>query len=376
MVNAIAAAVWSAVVGLQLHERRAVPEAAAFAPAEDDVLPVAVVVPARDEARSIGHCVATLRAQTPPVEEIVVVDDGSTDGTAEAARRAADGDARVRVVEAGPLPDGWIGKNWACWRGAREVPYAAWLVFSDADMVFEPDAVARALTAARTLGRGGVTLFPRVDCVSRAERWVIPAALVAIATFVAPGPLARHPSSPVALAAGGFILVERGLYDRIGGHRAQRSRMVDDVTLAARVKAAGGLLSHVQGHRVAHLRMYHGARDLWRGWRKNASFGHPGGPGKAIAGAALVAALTLAPWFSALAGARSGRRAPLAAPFIAIGAQVVAQRLAGPMVPTPRRDAVTLPVGMVVLVAAATRGALDRMTGGAVWRGRRYPSAT
>jgi hypothetical protein len=310
------------------------------------------------------------------VRRVVLVDDGSTDGTADLARAAGGGDPRLHVIDAGPLPEGWVGKSWACWRGVRESGDAEWLLFSDADVVHRPDAVARTLTRARRAGRGGATLVPRVVTGSRVERWVMPAAIIAIGTFVAPGPLARHPRSPVAIAAGGFILIERALYDRIGGHAAQAGKMVDDVTLAHRVKLAGGLLVPAQGHGLVSLRMYHGGRDLWSGWRKNASFAHPGGPDKALAGAALVAGMTLAPWVALLGGARRRHLSRAAWGLAGVAAQVGLQRLAGPAVATPRRDALTLPVGMLVLSAAAVQGAVDRLTGrGAVWRGRRYPAA-
>ncbi|MCC6829827.1 MAG: glycosyltransferase [Thermoleophilia bacterium] len=372
----MAAGLWGGALALAAYERHAVPDAADALPAADDPLPVVAVVPARDEARGVGACVASLLAQRPPLRGVVLVDDGSTDGTAEAARAAGRGDPRLRVVPAGPLPAGWVGKPWACWRGVREAGDAEWLLFSDADVVHAPDAVARTLGLARREGRGGATLVPRVRTGTRVERWVLPAAVVAIGTFVAPGPLARHPRSPVAIAAGGFILIERGLYGRVGGHRGQAGHMVDDVALALRVKCAGGLLVPALGHGLVSLRMYHGARELWRGWRKNASFAHPGGPGKALAGAALVTLMTLAPWVAAARGATRRRGAMLRWGLLGIGAQAGLQRMAAPAVPTPVRDAATLPVGMLVLSAAAVQGAVDRLTGrGAVWRGRRYPAA-
>jgi len=326
---------WGGALALTAYERRAVPDAAAEPPATDPELPVVAVVPARNEARAVGACVASLLAQRPPLRAVVLVDDGSTDGTADRAREAGGGDPRLRVIDAGPLPEGWVGKPWACWRGVGEAGEPDWLLFSDADVVHRPDAVARTLSLARRHGRGGATLVPRVDTGTRVERWVLPAAVIAIGTLVAPGPLARHPRSPVAIAAGGFILIERGLYERIGGHRGQAGHMVDDVTLALRVKRAGGLLVPAQGHDLVSLRMYHGARDLWRGWRKNASFAHPGGPDKAVAGAALVAGLTLAPWVAAGRGARRRDGGMLAWGLAGMAAQAALQRLAG-RAATPR----------------------------------------
>lgn len=332
-------------------------------------------MPARDEEHAVGACVASLLAQGDVVGRVVVVDDDSSDDTAAAARAAGAGDPRLRVVPAGPLPDGWIGKNRAAWVGVGATT-APWLLFCDADVVHAPGAVAAALRYAESHGGGGVTLLPRVEAGTRVERWVIPAALVAIATFVAPGPLVRHPRAPVALAAGAFIMVRRDAYLGIGGHAAIRGRMVDDVMLATRLKRAGRALATADGSRLVHLRMYRGGRDLWRGWRKNASFATLGRPGPAVIGAAMVATAALVPWGALVSGV-CARDAGIAVRGAAgVAALAALQRSSAAMVPTPRRDALTLPAGFVVLLAAAVQGAVDRRLGrGAVWRGRRYATA-
>ncbi len=198
-------------------------------------------MPARNEERGIGAAVRSLRALDYPRVQVVVVDDQSEDGTLAAAREAAGDDPRVRVLAGRALPEGWIGKPWACWQGVARAE-GEWLLFTDADVLHSPDSLGRTLAMAMRLGRGGLTLFPTIDTAGVAERVVTPAALVAIGTLVAPGPLARSPRSAVAIAAGGYMLMPRALYDAVGGHAAIRGRMVDDVTLAAAVKRHGALL--------------------------------------------------------------------------------------------------------------------------------------
>ncbi|MGD9573279.1 MAG: glycosyltransferase family 2 protein [Thermoleophilia bacterium] len=370
----VAAAIWTGAVALAAHERRRAPRADRDAPLRSGPL-VSVVVPARDEERAIGATVASLRALEYADVEIVVVDDQSGDGTLAAARAAAGDDPRVTVVAGEPLPEGWIGKPWACAQGVARTR-GEWLLFSDADVVHAPDSLGRTLAAALRMGRGGLTMFPSIDTGTVAERVVMPAALTAIATFVAPGPLARRAGSPVAIAAGGYMLISRALYDAVGGHGAIRGRMVDDVWLAARVKRAGGLLVPVPGGGLARLRMYHGAREVWEGWSKNASFAASGGAARGMAAAGVLAALAVVPPAAAVAGARSGDRRTAAAGAVGTLGMVLLQRLAVWAVPTPRRYAPTLPLGLVVLAGAAARGALSRMTGrGPRWRGRRYPRA-
>jgi chlorobactene glucosyltransferase len=370
----VAAWLWAGAAALALHERRAAPRADAEPALREGPL-VSVIVPARDEERGVGATVRSLRALDYRPVEVIVVDDESRDATLAAARAAADGDPRVRAIAGAPLPQGWIGKPWACWQ-AVQAARGEWLLFTDADVIHAPDSLGSALALARRLGRGGATLFPTIEAEGAVERTVIPAAAAAIGTFVAPGPLARSPGSGVAIAAGGYLLVERGLYERVGGHAGIRSRMVDDVALAARVKRAGGLLVPAPAGGLARLRLYHGAREVWEGWSKNASFGIGGGAAKALVGGTTLAVLSALPLAAAAEGAR--RRDPgLAAAGVAgTASMIVLQRMTTWAVPTPRRYAVTMPLGMIVLAAAVVRGALQRLAGrGPRWRGRRYPLA-
>ncbi len=361
-------------MALALWERRVVPEASREPPT-DRPATVSVIVPARNEARGIAACVQSLLGQNHRPFEVIVVDDESTDDTGAVARRAGGGDSRLRVVRGEPVPDGWVGKNWACWQATR-LADGDWLLFSDADIVHAPDALGCSLALARRTARGGVTLIPRIEAATRAERWVMPAALVAIETFVAPGPLARHPRTSVSVAAGGFMLMTRDIYDRSGGHRAIRGQMVDDLGLALRVKGAGGLLVPARGTGLVHLRMYFGARELWRGWSKNASFASAGPPAKALIGASFIAACAVVPHVAMIVGVGRRDRGLIGAAVAGLAAQGVLQRMAGGAIPTPRRDVATLPLGMLVLSAAAARGAIGRLVGRSpAWRGRRYPNA-
>jgi chlorobactene glucosyltransferase len=370
----VAAWLWAGAAALALHERRAAPRPEAEAPLREGPL-VSVVVPARDEERGVGAAIRSLRALDYRPLEVVVVDDESRDGTLAAVRGAGGNDPRVRVLAGEPLPAGWVGKPWACWQGVRAAR-GEWLLFTDADVIHSPDSLGRALAMARRLGRGGVTLFPTIEARGAAERMVIPAAAAAIGAFVAPGPLSRAPGSAVAIAAGGYLLIERRLYERVGGHAAIRDRMVDDVTLAARVKRAGGLLVPAPAGGLARLRMYHGAREVWQGWSKNASFGVEGGAAKALVGAATIALLAVAPLAATAEGLRRRDRGLAAAGAAGTASLVALQRLTTWAVPTPPGYAATMPLGMVVLSAAAIRGALERLLGrGPRWRGRRYPLA-
>lgn len=365
---------WAGALALAAHERRVTVRARDERPLRGGPR-VSVIVPARDEQRGVGASVRSLRGQRYADLEVIVVDDDSRDATAAVARAAAGDDPRVSVVTGRPLPPGWVGKPWACWQGLARAR-GDWLLFSDADVEHAPDAVGRAMALALRTGRGGVTLFPSIACATPAERIVTPAAVVAIGTFVAPGPLARAPGSPVAIAAGGFILVERRLYERVGGHRALRGVMVDDVALAAAVKRAGGLLVPATGEGVMRLRMYHGLGETWRGWSKNASFGAAPSPVRSLVGAGVLVVLAAAPPLALAAGLRRRDGALALVGAAGWACMTALQRLAGASARTPPPYGPTLPLGLLLLAAAAGRGAIDRLRGrGPDWRGRRYPLA-
>ena len=167
---------------------------------------------------------------------MIVVDDESSDATAAEARAAAT--ERVQVLNGRPVPAGWVGKSWACQQGFERAR-GEWLLFTDADVRHAPDTVGRALALVQRLGAEGLTLLPVLETDGMVERTVQPAAAVLIRSFVAPGPFVRSPRTPVAIAAGGFILVSRAAYEAVGGHDAMRHELVDDQMLAVRLKAAG-----------------------------------------------------------------------------------------------------------------------------------------
>lgn len=371
---AFAALAWSATAVGHRLDRRFVPRPAVEPPLTDGPL-VSVVMPARNEAADIGAAVQSHLDQTYPRIEVIVVDDGSDDATADVARAAGGGDTRLRVIDGLPLPDGWVGKSWACHQGAAEA-FGDWLLFSDADVVHEPETLARCLALALRLDRGGLTLAPRIEMGTVAERVVLPAAAYIISAVMAPGPLARWQRSPVTMAAGAYLLIRKDVYDGLGGHAGIGHHMVDDLALAREVKRRGGLLVPADGTDLIHLRMYRGTRAMWAGWRKNAAFASPRGITRGLAPSGLLGALALAPTVATVRGAATRDRRLSALGATALAAQLWAQRQAGGIAPTPRRYAVTMPLGTLFMATVAARGAVDRLTGrGPVWRGRRYPHA-
>ncbi|MEM6423465.1 MAG: glycosyltransferase, partial [Pseudomonadota bacterium] len=201
--------------------------------------------PARNEAQSIE---AVLRAHAasryPGAFSVVVVDDGSTDGTGALVRAVAAGSDRpIRVVDGQPLPPGWSGKLWAVSQGidaaADLAPAAPWLLLTDADIVHAPQTLGRLVAKARSSGAVLVSLMARLDSDSLVGRVLVPA-YVFFFQKLYPFPAVNRPESRHAGAAGGCMLVDSARLEEIGGIAALRGALIDDCTLAARMKGGDG----------------------------------------------------------------------------------------------------------------------------------------
>jgi glycosyltransferase involved in cell wall biosynthesis len=224
---------------------------------------VSVIVPARNEEACLGTCIESLAAQTGVPFEIIVVDDHSTDRTREIAASFAS----VRVIEAGPLRDGWTGKNNAVVSGAREVR-GQWLLFTDADTVHLPGSLARALAEAQENHADLLSYSPEQIAVTFWEMATLPVVFAELARQYPPSKVS-DPNSPVAAANGQYILVNREAYDAVGGHAAIARNILEDVALARAVKASGRKICFRYAADAVRTRMYRNYRQLRDGWTKN-----------------------------------------------------------------------------------------------------------
>lgn len=231
---------------------------------------VSVVVPARDEARSLPGLLGSLQAQTVPIAEVVVVDDASTDDTAEVAR-----DHGARVVPAGTPPAGWTGKAWACHVGAGSATRGDLLLLLDADVVLAPGALAGLLEAHEQHG-GLVSVQPHHRAVRAYEQlsaWFNLVAVMASGAFTRGRPTGdRRARTPMAY--GPCLLTSRDDLARAGGHEAVRAEILDDAALAAAYHRAGlPVWCAVGGDNVAMRSYPGGPRQLVAGWTKNIASG-------------------------------------------------------------------------------------------------------
>jgi Glycosyltransferase like family 2 len=333
---------------------------------------VSLLLPVRDEATRAGTCVKALLAQENlPDVEILVLDDSSTDGTADEVRLAAAGDPRLRLLADAPdaadraePPDGWLGKAWACHRLA-EAATGTVLVFVDADVLLAPTAVAATVGLLRTAGLDLVSPYPRQLAGSVAERLVQPLLQWSWLTTVPLGVAERSGRASLAVANGQLLAVDTGAYRRAGGHGAARSAVLDDVELLRSIKRSGGRGTVADGTAIASCRMYDGWACLEAGYTKSlwSAFGSPGGAGVVLAG------LTLAyvvPFVAALRGSRTGAVGYAAA---VVGRAAVARRVGGRVWP----DSLAHPVSIGALVLLTGRSLAARRAGTLTWKGRPLP---
>ena len=236
------------------------PELPPIAPTE---LPdVDVIIPARDEAQTIGPVIASLLAQEYAGSfRITLVDDNSTDGTAIRAGTAPN----LTVLTGQPKPEGWSGKLWALSQGVA-ASSAPVLLFTDAHIVHDPRHLSSLVARLQQPRMDMVSEMVRLNCVSFAERALVPA-FVYFFQMLYPFSRVNDPRSSVAAAAGGTVLIRREALERIGGIATIRNALIDDVTLAKAVKTSGrdsGAAIYL-GHSglAASVRPYPSWRDLW-----------------------------------------------------------------------------------------------------------------
>jgi chlorobactene glucosyltransferase len=235
---------------------------------------VTVVVPARNEALNIQTCVSSLAASDYPDFEIVVVDDRSEDGTGELARGVDPGGARrLTIVDGEDLPEGWLGKPWACWQGAQEAE-GDLILFTDADTVHRSDLLARAVRAQEEDGADLLSLTGRQLMETFWERLVQPQVFLTMTLrfYDIEGAVRRGRWRSV-VANGQFMLFRGAAYRTMGGHEAVKDEVVEDMALAQLAVRSGHHLSVRMAESTFSTRMYRSLPALVEGWSKNIVMG-------------------------------------------------------------------------------------------------------
>ncbi len=330
---------------------------------------VSVIVPARNEEHSLGACLDSLLRQSEPAIELIVVDDGSTDGT----RAVAQSFAGAKVLDVGPVPPGWGGKAHACQTGANAAR-GEWLLFTDADTVHKPGSLARALAEARQYGAALLSYSPEQEVHGLAQRVLMPLVFAELARTYRPREVC-DPASPAAAANGQYLLISREAYDAVGGHAAVAGDLLEDVALARAVKATGRKLHFRFGGDAVRTRMYRSYAEMREGWIKNLALLFP-------APQRLARLRSLE--FAASVGAFTAMLVALVSGYyrIALLSGIVAAPTGTLLLRRVRKahfdpvSTLLAPLGLPLFAYLLRRSRICHSRGSVIWKGREYRGTT
>ncbi|MGB6537472.1 MAG: glycosyltransferase family A protein [Xanthobacteraceae bacterium] len=349
------------------------------APAVAPAPHVTVIVPARDEADNIGTCVRSLLAQHYPAGRLrlIVVDDHSTDATSAIVRDIAAGDCRLSLLSSPALPPHWTGKSHACWFGARAAaPESEWLCFIDADVRSEAPLLSSAMSAALHRRLDLLSIAPRQELHSFAERLVLPCGLILL-SFTQDLRRVQSPSGNAVTATGQFMLIRRDAYEAAGGHAAVSAAICEDLEFARRLKQSGRSVLLMDGEGLISTRMYTGWRTLWPGLAKNlvdTLGGRRATLMLALAAMILAWAAVVVPAVdvAAVAAAEPGAWAALIAALIGSCAAFALHLAAARHFRIPVYYGLLFPLGYTAGALMALDSVRRRLHGRVSWKGRVY----
>jgi hopene-associated glycosyltransferase HpnB len=346
---------------------------------------VAILVPARDEAGVLPATVPTLLAQDyPGTARLILVDDGSTDGTADLARRLAASarpatdrsrpaaGVRATVISSTEPPAGWTGKLWALRRGIEEAGAVDFLLLTDADIAHGTGSLTALVSSATTHRLDMVSQMARLRVRTGWERLIVPAFVYYFAMLY-PFRWCNRPRSRVAAAAGGCSLVRRAALESAGGLDSVRGAVIDDVAIARMVKRAGGRIWLGLADQVDSVRPYPRLADLWHMVARSA-FAQLRHSTALLIGTVLgLSLIFLVPVGATVAGLAAG---DAVATTVGVAAWLI---MAGTYLPMlryyrqPPPAAVMLPfTALLYLLMTVDSGRRHRAGRGAAWKGRTY----
>ena len=344
---------------------------------------VSILVPARNEERAIEACVSSLLQQNYPAFEVIVLDDHSEDETSDILHRiqkkcssAASRDhiesetslphsCHMQILQGAPLPAGWTGKNWACHQLAEQAnSRSSYLLFTDADTTHAPDALRRTIAEAEREQVDLLSLLPRQQVETWAEVATVPLLALQILGYLPLPALEWLPIAAFAAANGQFMLFNRAIYQRLGGHLACASTMAEDVELARLVKQYNGRVRLKNGIDLVTCRMYHKQSEVVAGFRRSFGSGFRIDAGVA----SIVTATNFLVYLWPFLRVRYHRLARILATIIICLRLLLAWRTA-----TPTRSAMAHPLGITLMLWAQLLAIYDTfIRKQAKWKGRDY----
>ena len=339
---------------------------------------ISVIIPARNEDRNICRCLQALLLQSYPNFEIIVVDDRSTDQTLHILSELAEGDPHLQVIHGAELPVGWAGKPHALMQGSAAAR-GEWLCFMDADTFASPELLWSTYHLAIKVHADMFSILTDQELGSFWERVILPLVFLGL-SFGFPAERVNDPTKPDAISNGQFILIQRYVYDQIGGHASVKDRVDEDKAIAILIKRAGFRLVLADGRNVATTRMYTSLPEMWEGWTKNIFLGLLDRLWLLLFGAILGLMVSFVLPFWLLGGlvwlsfGGGWIAAVVAGEAIVLWGYLLWKRfLACLAFGIPGGYAFTFPLGAFIFTAMMLASAFNIISGrGVIWKGRRY----
>ena len=227
---------------------------------------VSVILPARNEEKYIGRCLDSLLKQDYSNFEIIAINDSSSDRTEEIMRQYAVQSSNIIVINADPKPDGWVGKNWACYQGYLKASGEVFL-FTDADTVHSPSVISMAITHLEQQNLDALTAIPKLLCMDIWTKITLPV----LSTFLHSrfSPLrVNDPKTKTGYFFGSFFVITRNSYETVGTHRSVRHELIEDGALGGKVKQAKFKMKMVRGEHHIDAIWARDIKTLWHGLRR------------------------------------------------------------------------------------------------------------
>lgn len=337
---------------------------------------ITILIPMRNEAGIIAETVRSLLTQDYPNFEILLLDDNSTDNSAEVARAAANGDPRLCVIAGLPLPPGWLGKTWACHQLAQQAA-GDYLLFTDADVRWESGALSALVAEAQRASADLLTAWPTQITQTWGERLVVPLMGFAVLAYLPVWAVHRLPWPVFSAANGQCLLFRRDSYLKIGGHAAIKNRIVDDMAFAYATKRHRLRLRMADANSLIQTRMYQNWPQTRDGFAKNILAGHGNSIILLFFSAFFHWWLFIVPWFL-LFGAIITRPSALSAEHWTlvtaycslVTLSVTTRALTAATSRQRLRDALLMPVSVFLMTLIAFQSIRWRFSGGPQWKGR------
>ncbi len=335
---------------------------------------ISVCVPARNEERGIQACLQSLLDQDYPNFEVIAIDDHSSDRTGEIMSDLEKENPRLKVLQGQDLPEGWLGKPFAL-NQAFKISRGEYLLFTDADPVFECHALNTAVSTMLERELDVLTLMPQAKFGSFWERAVQPVIFGFIASLTRFKNV-NDPDHKSAMGFGAFLMFRRNAYEKIGGHEAGKADVLEDVLIAKRAKTAGLKLLVADAKQLFSIRMYYGLKEIWTGWQKNMFLAMRRSILRAVWHVSMVLCFLLTPYIIFALNI-----------FLQTGWMWTGMALAGVVMVTAatyktcdelglhRNTAALFPLGAIVMAAIMLNSMLHTLVRKKTeWRGRIYPA--